>query len=867
MHGVSLRVFLSYTSELAEYPRGRSFVSAARAAVTRVGHVVSDMTYFTSRDQSPSGYCRQQVERADVYVGLIGFRYGSPVRDQPTLSYTELEYETATTRRLPRLMFLLDENAEIPLPVSQILDRDHGHRQHEFRTRIMQAPVTVAIVVSPAELETRLYQSLMELGSATSPFGGVRTVVQPVDSMQVRIPNDIPEFTGRAAELQELRALTLAQAGGVGKTVVVSGVAGMGGVGKSALVLHLANQLKRDFPEIELYINMHGYDDEQRLTPQHVLDTFLRALGVSEQALPPTLEAQRSLYNERLSRLRGIVVLDNASSEADVLPLIPATLTESVVLVTSRDSLEGLVASRSAVVLHLGEMTDDDAIQLLLTIAKRASGVGREDGSARALVQLCGNLPLAICIVGAKLASRPTLSIADLVATLRDERSRIALLRAGSVSVEACFEVSYRDLEPDAAAAFRRLGLIAASEFSVECASAAVDVPFSNATMVLEELLAANLLQYGNRPSTFRFHDLLRLYARSKARTEEHDVLQTIGRILDWYLAAVDIAADAIMGCQRLDRARPPTRLPPDISERTSAIAWLEAEREGILAGVRQGSESNNLPQTWHLADAMWGFYYLRKHWPDWIESQQIGLRASRLAHAPDSHAEAWLLCNLGVAYWDAHRPDEAEEAWRRAAELARRGGARKCEARAVNGMALAHRARGEFSAALGYAQQALPIRREVGDRWGEAVSLDNIAYVHASLGNRREAIATFADALKVWREISDPWGEALSLNDWGRAYNGFAQYEQAVESLRESLAIRRRVGDLWGEAESLRHMGESLLHMGEGDSAFDCWHRARELFSALKADDEVREVDDLVATAGLSRRSLDEPGPDPPQP
>jgi hypothetical protein len=175
------RVFVSHTSELHEFPQPRSFVAAAESAVARAELGVVAMTYFTARDQMPADYCVESVRDADIYVGIIGFRYGSPVRDRPEVSYTELEFEIATELGTPRLLFLLDERGEVPLPVRHILDREHGERQAAFRCRLQRdAGLTVAFVSTPQELEIALFHSLVEMttarvdGIASRPRGGFR---------------------------------------------------------------------------------------------------------------------------------------------------------------------------------------------------------------------------------------------------------------------------------------------------------------------------------------------------------------------------------------------------------------------------------------------------------------------------------------------------------------------------------------------------------------------------------------------------------------------------------------------------------------------------------------------------------------------
>ena len=188
MQSAPLRVFLSHTSELRQFPTPRSFVRAAEDAVVRAGEAVLDMGYFIARDDRPSDYCRQQVERANVYVGIIGFRYGSPVRDQPHLSYTELEFQIATQAQLPRLVFLLDENATLPLPRSYQSDEEYEQRQQMFRAHVKAARISVQRVASPAQLETLLLHVLYDLRSQTEQriASGLQRERQPEDRPAAR---------------------------------------------------------------------------------------------------------------------------------------------------------------------------------------------------------------------------------------------------------------------------------------------------------------------------------------------------------------------------------------------------------------------------------------------------------------------------------------------------------------------------------------------------------------------------------------------------------------------------------------------------------------------------------------------------------
>jgi Domain of unknown function (DUF4062) len=195
------RVFLSHTSELREFPRERSFVAAAEAAVTRAGDAIADMAYFTARDSKPADVCAEKVRGCDVYVGLIGLRYGSPVRDRPQMSYTELEFAAATEAGLPRLAFVLNEDAAVPIPPGRLIDTDPGlqARQREFRAKLLDSGVMAGKVASPEQLELLLLQALKEIRPTTEPRAAGHA------RLRAR-----PDLVGREAEVGALVGAWLA---------------------------------------------------------------------------------------------------------------------------------------------------------------------------------------------------------------------------------------------------------------------------------------------------------------------------------------------------------------------------------------------------------------------------------------------------------------------------------------------------------------------------------------------------------------------------------------------------------------------------------------------------------------------------------
>src|SRR5436309_2460038 len=229
------RVFLSHTSELRKYPTTRSFVAAAQDAVIAAGDTVTDMKYFAARDSCPADVCKDEVRGADVFVLIAGFRYGSPVRDRPQISYTELEYETAERRGIPRLVFLLGEDTEGP--AAMFGDLEHGARQHAFRVRLAGSGVTTATVTSPGELETALLQALNALRRPEPQPAPIEAANTTLERRAWTIPARVRGFTGRVQLLAELEAVLRS-----GQPMVVQAVTGMGGIGKTTAAIEYAHR-------------------------------------------------------------------------------------------------------------------------------------------------------------------------------------------------------------------------------------------------------------------------------------------------------------------------------------------------------------------------------------------------------------------------------------------------------------------------------------------------------------------------------------------------------------------------------------------------------------------------------------------------
>jgi tetratricopeptide (TPR) repeat protein len=367
--GVARRVFLSHTSELREFPADRSFAAAAEQAVIRAGDAIADMAYFTARDARPAQYCQDQVRGCDVYVGLIGLRYGSPVRDQPQVSYTELEFDTATGAGIPRLIFLLDPDADLPRP-DPFLDQDPvlRERQQAFRAKVLDCGVTAATFATAGELELQLLQALHDLGDRCPEAAAVAGGLPGVWNVPPRNPN----FTGRENELGGLREELAGH-----RPVTVHALRGMGGIGKTQTAAEYAHRYAGDY-DLVWWVNA-----EQ---PALIGDQFARLgaeLGLAQ--LDDLAVMVAAVHRALRSRGRWLLVFDNAETAQEIGPLLPGG-PGHVLITTRRSGFRSLGR-----VLDLDTLARGDAIALLRRGAAALTGAEAGELAAR-----LGDLPLAL---------------------------------------------------------------------------------------------------------------------------------------------------------------------------------------------------------------------------------------------------------------------------------------------------------------------------------------------------------------------------------------------------------------------------------------------------------------------------------------
>lgn len=640
------------------------------------------------------------------------------------------------------------------------------------------------------------------------------------------VPRDIPDFTGRAELVRTIcEQLTPESA----EQVPIVAVSGQGGVGKTTLAVHVAHRLRADFPDGQLYANLDGASVNPRDTHE-VLAHFLRQLGVESSMIPDSIDERAALLRNVLEGQRILLVLDNVAGEEQVRPLLPGR-GPAAVLVTSRVRLTGLIgASR----LELDVFGQTQAIQLL----RSTVGDGRvaaEPRAAAELVRLCGRLPLAVRIAGARLSAKPHWDVAELLARLTDERRRLDELVHGSLEIRASLELSYRMLDAEVARLFRLLGLLDLPDFGGWIAAPLLGTSVQRAVDLVERLVDAQLLEVLGQDTTgqtrYRFHDLVRLYAREQAEGSEsaEDRAAAVCRVIGGMLVVTSRAHIELSGGDYAvlhgEGERP--ELDPGLVQHLVAypVAWYECERASIVALVQQAGALGLDELCWDLAASAMSLFGTRNDYDEWHATHQCALAAT--TRAGNRRGEAMIRLGLGDLYLTMQRFDRASAQLDLALRLFADLGERHGHALALRKSGYVDSVRGDHEEALDKYSAAQRVFREVGDLGAEMHVLRWTGQLHLERGVPDLAAPHMEQALQLARRSGGGRSYAQALYELGQLETATGRLDVAERTFLEVLHITEGIGDLRGTAHALRGLGEAVLGQGRLDEAEDLLNEA----------------------------------------
>ncbi|MBQ1047232.1 tetratricopeptide repeat protein [Micromonospora sp. C51] len=661
-----------------------------------------------------------------------------------------------------------------------------------------------------------------------------------------QLPLAVPQFVGRATELARLNAL-LDREGPA--TVVISAVSGMAGVGKTALALHWSHRVSDRFPDGQLYVNLHGYDEAEVAFPDDALQGFLEALGVPPSRIPTSTEARTGLYRSLLASRRMLVVLDNARDASQVRPLLPGA-GGCLVVVTSRDRLADLVAAEGAEPLRLDVLTDDESMSLL---AGRlgATRLATDPEAVTDIIAATGRLPLALSMVAARVATHPTFPLDAIAAELHSSEARLDMLADGDV--RRVFSRSYLALSPPAARLFRLLGLHPGPDLSADAAAALAGVPTAAVVPALRELTRLHLLTE-HTPGRYTFHDLLRVYAAELADSSEHAGERRAGRqrLYDHYLHGAYPAAVLLQPQWAPIEPVPP--LPGVIrrpaTDHDAALAWFTAEHRVLLRMVRQAADSGFEAYAWQLAWTLNTFVAPRGLWQDQLAIQQVALTAAEKIDDLAGQATANRLLSRAFTRLGEH--EDAEHRLRRALDLYRNLNDPTGQAQTLHNYCELCFLVGRLDEALTHAREALRLYRMVGNRSGAARTLNAIGWLLATTGEYNQAIESCTAALAEQRRSNDRNGQAATLDSIGFAYDRLGDHARAVDCYQQAIQLFRDTADRYHEAETLVRLGDSRETMGDQAGAIVAWRQAARIYDDVDdpaMDEALRRIERLTET------------------
>jgi tetratricopeptide (TPR) repeat protein/transcriptional regulator with XRE-family HTH domain len=664
----------------------------------------------------------------------------------------------------------------------------------------------------------------------------------PAGAATARLPPEIADFTGREPQIETIiSALTTSAAGQTSVAVVCGG----GGVGKTALAVHVAHRAAARYPDGALYVDLRGVDENPR-DPADVLAAWLTALGEAPERIPASLDDRVGRFRSLASDKALLVVLDNARDAAQIRPLLPAT-GRGAVIVTSRAQLAHLPAAAR---VQLEPMTYSESLSLLENVAG-AERIGREPEAAAAVLDACAGLPLALRICAARLETRPSWSVRTLAERISDEHRRLDELAVGDLATRSSFDMSYAQLSDEAedgaispARAFRLLGAASLVDIGLLPAAALFGVDVDRAEYALETLVDAHLLESPS-PERYRFHDLISLYAAERGTTEAaQERLAATRRLASWYMYAYESALTHLATTPRTPAPESVVLRTPeiDLADYPQALSWMDREAVNLvpIARITERYEHHDIAA--HLPNTLYAYLDLRGMWDDFQGVNTVGLRAA--VALGNENLEAVTLNGIGWVHYRRYETEAALASMGRALEIFERIGLPHAQAATLEMMSTVHSSTGNLETALELQRRSVEKTREHGDAHRLLVSSTNLALEYARMGRIAEFFELSEPALASARALSNVHVQAHLLEAAGELHLLEGRVQQAVDALLESIELFRHTGNQPALADALEALGNAYAVAERDEQALQSWNEAVALFDAcdLQRAKDLRE-------------------------
>ncbi|HCU50384.1 MAG TPA: hypothetical protein DGG94_11390 [Micromonosporaceae bacterium] len=687
---------------------------------------------------------------------------------------------------------------------------------------------------------------------------------QPGPPGPAQLPADLATFTGREPELEHLLNICA----GVDQHVVVSVIDGMAGVGKTALAIRIAHRLAHLFPDGQLFVDLHGYTRETApMDPGDALDRILRGLGLLGEDLPRNVDERAAFLRSVLAGRRVLLLLDNAHSEEQIRPLLPGS-PGCLTLITSRRRLSGLDNVKP---LSLEVLEPGDALTLLEKVAERNRLATESVDCLHQIVDLCGRLPLAIRIAGARLRSRPDRTAERLATRLQDHRFRLSELEVGDLAVRASLELSYSGQHARQQMILGAAAWTPASSFASWFPAALCGIDEMEAEYLAERLVDAQLL--GTVPdgpasqARYRLHDLTRMFAQEQK--SGYDLSRAFETCVTLIAHAVHCAGDQVRGFN-------PPRAQALRSRHSGTLeliqqdpfAWFAAERDLLVAAAEMACRLGYLTAAWQLTHAMAMFFEFRADWDDWQRTHETTLLA--LAGSEHRDGEAVLRCGLAQLNIDRGCHDQAQQQLESAVGVVHTLGRKTLLAQTLTRLGYLSHASGKLDEAVALYDQALMLSRVAGDAAVETMALvelaticngqekyesatrhleqaaaaltaarnlhlmpfvlANLGMTHLEAGRHAQAVTYYRKAIDGAQRIGDQRWVNHSTRGLGEAYRRSGNLEMAKSLLDSALVDARARHDRLSEANALHRLGRICSELGSDGLAGDYLHRALEV-------------------------------------